>query len=116
MGKVSLSLETIFVVWMLGVTPPKTLGFASLPQTIQPFAGTCGTDDEIQARDRTAIDDVARSFVRDAIGSSPEVAYALYTSDAKPNASSEQFVTAFKGIQKMGPFKNLHIAHAHTVR
>lgn len=60
---------------------------------------------------------MAIKFVQNATGPSPDVAYSLYTSEAKANISSEQFTATFKQrIQPMGPFKNLHVVHRYLAK
>ena len=87
------------------------------PQSVQPFASSCGADDEISAKERAAVDQVALDFVKNALGPHPESAYSVFTADAKTNVDSEKFVRMFKtNIQTMGPFKDLHVAHTYLAR
>jgi hypothetical protein len=99
------------------ITLVGTIGGYSPPQAIQPFTSTCGTDDEIPAKERAAADQAAMQFVQDALGPDPATAYALFTPDAKMNLTLEKFVTMFKqSVQPMAPFKNLHVAHTYLAK
>jgi hypothetical protein len=56
-------------------------------------------------------------FVQNALGPNPETAYSNFTADAKGSVNSEKFVAMFKrGIQRMGPFKNLRIEHTYLAQ
>jgi hypothetical protein len=86
-------------------------------QSIQPFAGSCKTDSEISAKDLAAVDKAAIGFVQDALGPNPAAAYSNFTAEAKQNVNSEKFVSVFKqGVQPMGPFKNLRVAHTYLAQ
>ncbi len=94
-----------------------TIGCKSALQFIQPFTTSCGTDNEIPAKDRSAADQAAMEFVQNALGPNPETAYAVFTAEAKTNVSSEQFATLFKqAIQSMVSFKDLHVAHTYLAK
>ncbi len=86
-------------------------------QAIQPFVSNCRTDDEIPARDRAAVDQVAIEFVKNALGPNPEAAYSNLTVEAKGSVNPEKFVAMFKqGIQPNGPYKNLRVAHSYLAQ
>jgi hypothetical protein len=86
----------------------------SCQTSLQPFAGSCKADNEISAKDRETIGQVALKFVQDALGPDPSAAYATFTADAKGNVPLEQFVSGFQnGIKPMGPYKDLRVTHAY---
>lgn len=63
------------------------------------------------------MDKAAIDFVQNALGANPEAAYSNFTAEAKESVNSEKFVSVFKqGIQPMGPFKNLHVAHTYLAQ
>lgn len=81
----------------------------------QLFTASCKADDEVSAKDRESVGQVALKFVQDALGPSTSNAYAAFTADAKENVPLEQFVSGFQNaIKPMGPFKNLRVAHAYV--
>ena len=84
------------------------------PQAIQAFVTSCATDNEISPEDRAILDHAAMQFVQTALSSNPAAAYASFTADARQDVSIENFVAMIqRGIQPMGPFKNLHVAHTY---
>jgi hypothetical protein len=100
-------------VCLTAVTFP-AFGSTSPLQAIQAFVATCKTDDEIAAKERDSVDQVALKFVQDAVGPDPSTAYASFTSDAKGSVHLDQFVTAFQtGIKPIGPFKDLRVTHTY---
>jgi hypothetical protein len=108
---------TVLLIWIVVVVLLLPLPISSRAQSIEPFAASCGTDDEILSKDRVAANQLAVEFVQNALGPNPEGAYSVFTADAKGNLSSEKFVAMFKqGIQKMGPFKNVQVAHTYLAK
>lgn len=89
---------------------------AACNQLFQPFATSCGTDDQISAHNHAITDMVATSFVREALGPNPETAYSNFTAEAKEGVSAEKFVVMFKGVQQMGPFKDLRVVHTYLAQ
>ena len=109
-GTLRIGLLTCLFAIITLLTP----GRNSRSQSLQPFLATCKTDGEISGNDLAAVDKVAVDFVQNALGPNPEVAYSMFTADAKGNVTSEQFVAAFKqGIQRNGPFKDLRAVHTY---
>jgi hypothetical protein len=63
------------------------------------------------------VDKAAIDFVQNALGANPEAAYSNFTAEAKKSVNSEKFVSVFKqGIQPMGPFKDLRVAHTYLAQ
>ena len=117
MAALRCAVETCLSVCLTTIAPLLALGCGSPLQTIQPFVSSCRTDDEIPAKDRAAVDEFAMEFVQNALGPNLQAAYSVFTADAKVNVSSEKFVAMFKqGIQRMGPFKDLHVAHTYLAK
>jgi hypothetical protein len=103
--------------YLAAIVPILALGRGSHLQSIQPFVTSCGTDDEISSKQRAGVNQIAMDFVQNALGPNPETAYSTFTAEAKRNLDSEKFVAMFKqGIQRMGPFKNLHVAHTYLAK
>jgi len=81
----------------------------------QLFTASCKADDEVSAKDRESVGQVALKFVQDALGPNTANAYAAFTVDAKESVPLEQFVSGFQNtIKPMGPFKNLRVAHTYV--
>ena len=81
----------------------------------QLFTTSCKADDEVSAKDRESIGQVALTFVQDALGPNTANAYAAFTANAKESVPLEQFVSGFQNaIKPMGPFKNLRVAHTYV--
>jgi hypothetical protein len=90
--------------------------FAEPQQAKQVLIASCAVDNEITAKDRSAIDQAAAKFVEDLTGN-PAAAYATLTADAKKKMSVEKFtVMAHDHIEAAGPVKNLHVTHAYLVK
>jgi hypothetical protein len=80
----------------------------------QLFTGGCKADDEVSAKDRESVRQVALKFVQDALGPNTSDAYAAFTDDAKASVPTEQFVSGFQNsIKPMGPFKELRVTHTY---
>jgi hypothetical protein len=93
------------------------VSFGSPVQTIQPFTASCGTDDEIPAKDRAPDEHWAILCVKSALESHPDTAYSVLTSEAKTNFTSDKFVAMFRqSIQPMAPFNDLHVAHTYFAK
>ena len=111
------TIVVTFSVCLATTIPPITLRGGSLLQTIQPFASTCATDSEISANDREAADQTALQFVENALGPNPTAAYSAFTAEAKENLNSDKFAAMLQqGIQRIGPFKDLHVAHTYLAK
>jgi len=83
----------------------------------QLFTAGCKADDEISAKDRESVGQVALKFVQDALGPNSSTAFAAFTADAKKSVPLEQFVSGFQNsIKPMGPFKDLRVAHTYVPR
>jgi len=114
MERTRRSLQIGFLVCLTAIIPIFSLEGSSPAQTIQPFAASCRTDDEIPSKDRQELSQVAIEFVQKSLGPNPEAAYSAFTADAKGSLDSEKFVATFKqGIQRMGPFKDLHVVRTY---
>jgi hypothetical protein len=92
-----------------------TICHAGAPETIGAYAYSCGTDAEIEASKRSAIEAVATEFVRMVLGPDPGNSYADLTSDAQRNVSRDQLVAMAGTLTRMGPYKELHVAHSYFV-
>jgi hypothetical protein len=83
----------------------------------QLFTASCKADDEISAKDRESVGQVALKFVQDALGPNSSNAFAAFTADAKETVPLEQFVSGFQNsIKPRGPFKDLRVAHTYVPR
>jgi hypothetical protein len=89
--------------------------FVACKASSQLFTTSCAADDEVSAKDREAVAQVALKFVQDALGPDTASAYTAFTADAKESVPLEQFVSGFQNtIKPMGPFKNLRVAHTYV--
>ena len=96
------------------VFSPPVVGCQS---SLRPFTTSCKADDEISAKEREVVSQVALKFVQDALGPDPSAAYPTFTADARGNVPLEQFVSAFQnGIKPMGPFKDLRTTHTYIAK
>lgn len=110
-------VQVVLLTGLLGTTPFRAPRVVAQPQPVQLSAATCRSDDEIPEKDRDAVDGAAMRFVRNALGAHPEAAYSAYTPEAKSSVSSEQFVAGVQQyLQRMAPFRNLHITHRYLAR
>lgn len=56
-------------------------------------------------------------FVQTVLNSNPTAAYSSFTADAKRNVNVEDFTAMVqRGIQPMGPYKNLRVAHTYLAK
>jgi hypothetical protein len=117
MGKAGRTVQSGLSICLAAIVPLLPLARSSRLQSIQPFAASCSTDDEISSKDHAAVERMAIEFVQNALGPNPEIAYSVFTAEAKENINSEKFVAMFKsGIQRMGPFTNLHVARTYLAK
>jgi hypothetical protein len=106
-----------FYILLATIVSPLIGGCQPLSQSIQPFASTCKTDEELAAKERDAVNQLALQFVQDSVGPDPSIAYVSFTSDAKQNVPSDRFVAMFQNaIKPMGPFKDLRVAHTYIAK
>ena len=81
----------------------------------QLFSASCKVDDEVYAKDRESVDQVALKFIQDALGPNTSDAYAAFTADAKESVPLQQFLSGFQNaIKPMGPFKDLRVVHTYV--
>ncbi|HYL85817.1 MAG TPA: hypothetical protein VE263_16435 [Candidatus Angelobacter sp.] len=89
----------------------------SCKSSFQPFTASCKADDEVDSKEREAVNQVALKFVQDALGPDPSAAYTAFSADAKGTVSLEQFVSLFQNrIKPMGPFNTLQATHTYIAK
>ncbi|MGD0143169.1 MAG: hypothetical protein ABSC92_08430 [Rhizomicrobium sp.] len=80
-------------------------------------SGNCAEDNEIASSERDGVDNAAMAFVRTAMGSHPENAYATMTNEAKTSVSREKFITFLKQmVRTSGPFRNTRLLHTYFIQ
>jgi hypothetical protein len=80
-------------------------------------SSACKADDEIDPPRRAAIDEAAMSFVRAALGSSPQSVFPVLTDEAQARAvSAKSFGEQLQILNRgSGPFADVHVANTYLV-
>jgi hypothetical protein len=79
-------------------------------------APVCRIDNEIASAPRDALEDQALAFVRAALGTTPQAAYAMMAPEAQSRTSAQGFADQVRTLSSSsGPFENLRVTHAYLI-
>jgi hypothetical protein len=102
-----------FGIYLITIGPYTSRSLTEQPQGFQSYVTTCGTDDDIPAKDHSAVDQAAMQFVQAVVSSNLTDAYAMFSSNTKKTVSLENLTAMNSAIQSQGPFRDLHATHTY---